>query len=66
MGDWLTISQASQESGYTADYLRTLVRQKRIKAKKVFVVWLVSKSGLTKYLKEQTEQGERRGRKRLT
>ena len=63
MGDWLTISEASKESGYTVVHLQDLARQGRIKARKVVTVWLLSKSSLSRYLKEQSERGEKRGRK---
>jgi hypothetical protein len=62
--DWITTPEAVKVSGYTADHLRTLIRQGRIKAKKVLVVWLVSRKSLDAYLKGQSEQGERRGRKK--
>jgi excisionase family DNA binding protein len=63
MSDWLTLKDAAQLAGYHADHLRTLIRQDRIKARKVVTVWLVSKSSLLAYLREQDKRGERRGRK---
>lgn len=63
MGDWLTIAEASRESGYSPVHLRDLLREGRIKGRKVVIVWLVSKSSLLRYLKEQSERGEKRGRK---
>jgi len=63
MGDWLTIKEAAKASGYTHVHLQDLARQHRIKAKKIVTVWLVSKSSLERYIKEQTERGEKRGRK---
>jgi len=62
--DWITTKDAIGICGYTADHLRTLIRQGRIKAKKFFVVWLVSRKSLDAYVREQAERGERRGRKR--
>ena len=64
--DWISISDASKQTGYTEDYLRTLIRQKRINARKVVIVWLVSQSSLSAYLREQGKRGEKRGRKPLT
>lgn len=61
--DWITTREAVELSGYDANYIRVLIRGGRIKAKKVFVVWLVSRRSLDAYLKEQAERGERRGRK---
>jgi len=63
MGDWLTIREASKQSGYAPVHLQDLARQGRIKARKVSIVWLVSKSSLERYLREQEKRGEKRGRK---
>jgi excisionase family DNA binding protein len=63
MGDWLTIKEAATLAGYHADHLRTLIRQGRVKAKKVVIVWLVSRKSLDAYLRLQSERGERRGAK---
>ncbi|MBM3130606.1 MAG: helix-turn-helix domain-containing protein [Chloroflexi bacterium] len=63
---WISISEASKQSGYNRAHLRELIRQGRIKGRKVVTVWLVSRSSLTAYLREQSERGEKRGRKPLT
>lgn len=64
MGDeWLTIAEAAKQSGYHIDHIRRLARSGEIKARKVVIVWLVSKSSLMRYLQEQAERGEKRGRK---
>jgi hypothetical protein len=63
MDDWLTLKDAAKLAGYNPAHLRTLIRQGRIKGRKVVIVWLVSKSSLLRYLKEQAERGEKRGRK---
>lgn len=64
MGDeWLTLKDAAKLTGYNPEHLRALIRQGRIKARKVVIVWLVSKSSLLRYLQEQAERGEKRGRK---
>jgi hypothetical protein len=64
--DWISTSEAVKLSGYNPVHIRTLIRQKRITARKVVTVWLVSKSSLNAYLREQAERGEKRGRKPLT
>lgn len=66
MSEWLTIAEASEESGYTPVHLQELAREGRIKARKVVTVWLVSKPSLSRYVKEQSQRGEKRGRKPLT
>jgi hypothetical protein len=61
--DWITTQDASELSGYRSDYLRTLIRQGRIKGRKYFVIWQVERRSLLAYLREQEQRGEKRGRK---
>ena len=61
--DWISTSEAVKLSGYHVEHLRELMRYGRIKARKVVTVWLVSRSSLERYLREQAERGEKRGRK---
>ncbi len=61
--DWITTQKASELSGYRSDYLRTLIRQGRIKGRKYFVIWQVERRSLLAYLREQEQRGEKRGRK---
>ena len=63
MGDWLTLKEAGMLANYNLDHLRELLREGRVRGRKVVTVWLVSKSSLSKYLKDQAERGEKRGRK---
>ncbi|MBI3788749.1 MAG: helix-turn-helix domain-containing protein [Ignavibacteriales bacterium] len=65
-GDWITIEEAAQLSNYHPDYIRKRVRTGRIKGRKVVIVWLVNRTSLMAYLREQEKRGERRGRKPLT
>ena len=65
MDDWITTREAVKLSGYNPVHLRSLIRQGRIKGRKYFVVWQVSKSSLLAYLKDQTERGEKRGPKKI-
>jgi hypothetical protein len=64
--DWITTQQAVKLSGYHQEHLRALIRQKRIKARKYFVIWQVNRSSLLAYLREQSQKGEKRGRKPLS
>lgn len=64
--DWISISKAVERSGYTADYLRTLIREKQIKGRKVITVWLVSRKSLDEFSKHRDERTDRRGRPRGT
>lgn len=61
--DWISVNDAMKLSGYTANHLRILIRENRIKGRKFVTVWQVNRKSLTAYLQEQTERGERRGRK---
>lgn len=60
--DWISISKAVERSGYTADYLRTLIRQKQIKGRKVITVWLVNRQSLDEFAKQRAERADKRGR----
>jgi excisionase family DNA binding protein len=61
--DWLTISEASRLAGYHPEHIRELVRDGKLKARKVVIVWLVTRKSLLNYLHEQSQKGEKRGRK---
>jgi excisionase family DNA binding protein len=61
--DWLTVNEAAEQSGYNAEYIRELIRQGKIKARKFSIVWMVSNESLAGYLKKVQTLGEKRGRK---
>jgi len=61
--EWITIQEASQQSGYHSEHVRRLIRAGELKARKVVIVWLVNRTSLQAYLKRQQRQGEKRGRK---
>ncbi len=61
--DWITTQEAVKLSGYHQEHLRAMIRQGRIKARKYFVIWQVSRTSLLAYLGEQGKKGEKRGRK---
>ena len=46
---WITISQASETTGYHAKYLRRLARLGRIEGRKVNRGWLLNVSSLLAY-----------------
>jgi Helix-turn-helix domain len=64
--DWITTREAVKLSGYHLDHIRRLVRGGEVKARKIVIVWLVSRSSLMAYLRKQEQRGEKRGRKPLT
>lgn len=62
--DWIPTSEAAIISGYNAEYLRWLIREHKIVAKKFGFVWQVSKSSLLAYLREAAKsEDKRRGSK---
>jgi hypothetical protein len=61
--DWIALKDAATLANYNLDHLRELLREGKVKGRKVVTVWLVSKSSLERYIKEQSKQGERRGAK---
>jgi excisionase family DNA binding protein len=61
--EWLTVNEAAKESGYNPEYIRELIRQGKIKARKISIVWLVDRESFLAYLKKAQAMGEKRGRK---
>ena len=58
--DWITTAEAAEISGYHPEYVRRLVRNNQIRARKFGVVWQVDRRALSKYLKKGKETGDRR------
>jgi hypothetical protein len=58
--EWLTIQQASQLSGYHAEYLRIIVRAGKLDAHKFGPVWAISKNSLLLYLQSAEKSDDRR------
>lgn len=61
--DWISVTEAVDISGYHGEHIRKLIRAKRIKARKFATVWQMSRKSLEAYVNEQTQRGEKRGRK---
>ena len=60
--DWITVNEASELSGYSSQYVRRLVRQKKIKSKKWVRDWMISVSSLKAYLQDAEKSSDpRRG-----
>jgi excisionase family DNA binding protein len=66
MEDWLTTYEAVRLSGYELDYIRKLVRAKKIVGRKWGQSWQVSRSSLLEFLKTREKEGQKRGRKPLS
>ncbi len=63
MEDWLTTYDAVRISGYELDYIRKLVRAKKITGRKWGQSWQVNRASLLEFLKSREKQGQKRGRK---
>jgi excisionase family DNA binding protein len=50
---WLTVNEAAKVSGYHPEYIRQLIRDGKVKAKKFSIVWMVDKESLLQYMKSQ-------------
>ena len=58
--EWITVNQAAEISGYNAEYLRRLMRNKKIKFRKFSFIYQVSKQSLLSYLKEAEKKVDKR------
>ena len=63
MEDWLTSYDAARVSGYNPDYIRQLIRSKKVAGRKWGATWQVSRKSLEMYMKKAEQLGERRGAK---
>jgi excisionase family DNA binding protein len=53
--NWLTVREASDESGYAEEYLRKLVRDGELSAIKKGSAWLISRESLMEYKDKKTQ-----------
>lgn len=58
--EWIDVRQASEESGYTADYLRQLMRDGKIDAKKRGTMWWIDPGSLRAYVAMVEELGSKK------
>ena len=62
--DWITVSDASDLSGYNEEHIRRLLRDGSIQGRKFGIVWQVKSSSLHSYLsKAQGSEDRRHGPK---
>jgi excisionase family DNA binding protein len=52
---WLTVREASDESGYAEEYIRKLLRDGEISAVKKGSSWLINKQSLLGYKDKKTQ-----------
>lgn len=53
LGDWLTVEEAAQLTGYNPEQIRRLARAGRIQSQKFGIVWMILKPSLLAYLEEK-------------
>ena len=58
--EWLTVQEAAKLSGYHPEYIRRLIRDGEITAKKFSIVWMVNRESLLAYLEKARSSGDRR------
>ena len=61
---WISVTEAAEESGYSAPHLRELIRAGKIDARKFVTVWQVNRESLLSYLEAINSIGAKRGPKR--
>ena len=59
-GEWLTVKEAAELSGYNAEYLRRLMRDKKIEYRKFSFIYLVNRESLFEYLKKAGSTPDKR------
>ncbi len=64
MHGWLTTEDAAHLTGYNLEYIRRLVRTKKVQAKKWGRDWMVSQASLTAYMEKAERRGPRGDQKR--
>ncbi len=64
MTKWISVTEASKISNYHPEHLRELIREKKLKARKIVTVWQIDQASLDTYLRRREKQGEKRGPKK--
>ncbi|MBI5932706.1 MAG: helix-turn-helix domain-containing protein [Chloroflexi bacterium] len=58
--EWLSVNEASKLSGYHPEYIRRLIRDGEIEAKKFSIVWQVRSQSLLDYLDAAKSKEDKR------
>jgi excisionase family DNA binding protein len=58
--EWLSVSEAAKLSGYHPEYIRRLIRDGEIEARKFSIVWQVSKRSLLDYVDNASSKDDKR------
>ncbi len=57
---WLTTAEAAEQSGYHVIYLRQLIRDGAVQARKFGPLWQVNKQSLLEYIEAAKQSGDKR------
>ena len=58
--EWLSVSEAAKLSGYHPEYIRRLIRDGEIEARKFSIVWQVRRKSLSAYIENASSQDDKR------
>ena len=61
MENWISVSEASELSGYHPEHIRRLIRQGKINAKKFSIVWMVDRDSLLAYIDKPKKVENKKG-----
>ncbi len=64
MTEWISVTEAANLSGYHPEHLRELIREGRVKARKVVTVWQIDRVSLLAYVRKAEKLGAKRGPKK--
>jgi excisionase family DNA binding protein len=59
-GEWLTVHEAAELSGYNPEYLRRLMRDKKIEYRRFSFIYQVHRESLLEYLKKAGSTTDKR------
>lgn len=58
--EWLSVADAARLSGYHPEYIRRLIRDGVIEARKFSIVWQVRRKSLEDYVESAKSQSDKR------
>lgn len=63
MADWISVTEAAREFAYHPESIRELIRDGKVKGRKIITVWQVDRKSLAAYIRKAEKQGAKRGPK---
>lgn len=58
--EWLSVREAAKLSGYHPEYIRRLIRDDEIEARKFSIVWQIKRKSLEAYIESASSQEDKR------